>query len=280
MYFSSIQNPDITVAEGKFIDLLLSKGITNTKIMESTYFRIGVDIDSPIQLFYRELWTQTYLRRVDEDAYPERYDLKEPDDLFNEDLPERRFLVYVSIAECLEFINSVTPPALHKDIPDNTKSINAIYDLMKFFLFKEKDPKLVALYKSTFYRVTHMEMFDSNWTPDFKKLALIRKIMNEKGYDKDNYGTFIGYIDASDLSIEDLTNPDKSKDTRHHVQMIFNADTDEDIRELYNWLSMDRFTICNLYCDTNIGLVVSAYTDNIGNTDITDFIEYIYSSLK
>ena len=241
MYFYSIQNPDITVAEGKFIDSLLSKGITNTKIMESTYFRFGVDIDSPIQLFYRELWTQTYLRRVDEDAYPERYDLKEPDDLFNEDLPESRFLVYVSIAECLEFINSVTPPALHKDIPDNTKSINAIYDLM---------------------------------------IALIRKIMNEKGYDKDNYGTFIGYIDASDLSIEDLTNPDKSKDTRHHVQMIFNADTDEDIRELYDWLSMDRFTICNLYCDTKIGLVVSAYTDNIGNADITNFIEYIYSSLK
>lgn len=278
MHFHSIQKPYITFAKEAFINTLLSKEITNTKVMEQTYFRIGVSIDSPIQLFYRELWTQTYLRRKDEDSYPDRYDLNEYDSLYPEDLPHDEFLVKMSIAECLEFINSVTPPALKKDIPDNTKSLDDILKLMRFFLHEEKDPKLIALYKSTFYRVTHMEMFDSGWTPDFKKLALIRKIMNEKGYDKDNFGTFIGYVEASNLSIDNLIEA-KYRQEDNYVQMIFNADTDEDIRDLYEWLDSLNFNICNLYCDTNVGLVVSACNYNFG-TELAYFIKYIYSSLK
>lgn len=258
-----------------FINSLLKRNMKNDKLLESQYFMLRIKIDSPIQLFYRTMWCDLYLRRFDHDK---NWAIKPDPEMFcdvMEEAPEGEYNVYISLSECLQYINAVTPPRLKDQIPENTSSIKKIYDLMHFFLFEDVNDKSQHVkYMTEFYRVFHFEMFDNGWEPDFKKIAFMRE--NIKTYDIENYGTFIGSIDASSVSLDEIMkgSPVRTSD----IQMTFHADTDEDIRLLYEFLESNDFTILNLYCDENVGFFVSAYTYGI-NVDIANFVESIYSEL-
>lgn len=259
----------------RFIDSLLKRNMKNDKLLESWYFKLRIKADSPIQLFYRTLWCDLYLRRFDHDR---NWATRPEPEMFcdvMEDAPEGEYNVYLSLSECLQYINAVTPPRLKDQIPENTSSIKKIYDLMHFFLFEDVNDKSQQVkYMTEFYRVFHFEIFDNGWEPDFKKIAFMRE--NIKTYDIENYGTFIGSVDASSVSLDQII-----KDGPHpnaSLQMTFHADTDEDIQLLYEFLEMNDFTILNLYCDENVGFFVSAYVYGI-NVDIVNFVESIYSEL-
>ena len=277
MKFIKLYHPEISQGKINFIDSLLKRRIPNDQLLEQTYIPLIIKPDSPIQLFYRTLWCDVYLRRKVSVLYPDINTVWERTDLFNEDPPEDEYLVYMSISECIQYINEVTPPALKKDIPQNIQSIESIYKLMHFFLFEETNPKQVAYYTTAFYKIFRFQIFDTNWTPDFKKISFIRERM--KTYDMENYGTMVASVEASIKSISEILKiEDRQGLNENYTQLTFHADTDDDIKLLYEFLDVNHFRICNLYCDENIGFFVSAYTNNL-SYDARCFIYSIYSEI-
>lgn len=277
MRFIRILTPDISEAKVNFVNSLLKKKISNDYVMESVFIPMIIHPDSPVQLFYRSFWCDLYLKQPDHRIYPDIYDVEQPDELDGSH-PIGRSVIYMSLSECLQFINQVTPPALQKDIPSNTESIEAIQKLMQFFLFEEKDNKLRAYYATTFYKVFHLEMFENNWEPDFKKIAFIREKM--KTYELDDYGAIVASLDASMKSLSEIINfkdDEWFEIPRAKIQMTFHADTDDDIWTLYDFLNLEHFHICHLYC-SEIGLFVSAYCDHV-SSDTRRFIKSIYSEI-
>ena len=259
-----------------FANLLLEKHIQNDKLFESLYFPLTIHPDSLVQMFYRTFWTDTYLRRG-EHTYPDIVDIHEHDDLFNELPPEDESIVYLSISECINYIHMATPSTLQDKIPENIKSIESIWKLMHFFLFEEDNPQRKMYNISTFYSVFHMEIFDTNYKPDFKKFAMLRKMIQT--YDIENYGTMLGIVDTSTRSISDIMEkvPDQRGMMYGHIHMSFHVDTEEDFQILYDFLRSNFFTINGLYCE-DIGLFVSASTDTI-QYDVATYITSIYSQL-
>ena len=279
MKFIQLYHSEIPDYRIQFINSLLKNRIANDYILESTYIPLSVMVDSPIQLFYRSMWCDMYLRRSFHTIYPDIMSHYTRDELYPEDPPQMLSMVYMSISECIQYINEVTPPVMKKDIPENTTSIESIYNLMHFFLFEEKDPSRLAYNTTTFYRIFHMELTPSLWEPNFKKIAFMRNKI--KTYDM-NYGTMIASIDASSKPLDLIIGYDENDVIQPlhnaYIQMTFHADADDDIWFLFSFLGENHFHICNLYCDENVGFFVSAYA-NVIDYDTRKFIKSVYSEL-
>ena len=100
-----------------------------------------------------------------------------------------------------------------------------------------------------------------------------------KTYDMEHYGTMVASVEASIKSISEILKiEDKHDLDGNYTQLTFHADTDDDIKLLYEFLDVNHFRICNLYCDEKIGFFVSAYTNNL-SYDARCFIHSIYSEI-
>jgi len=277
--FVNLQKPVCSDDLHKFADMLLEKGIINDKLLESIYIPLIVRPYSAAQMIYRAFWSETFLRRDFKTSYQNRGDGGPDwvmDDLFQELPPEAEVPVMMSISECIDFIYKATPAALQEKIPENIKSIQNIWDLMHYFFFEEKDPRLSTYNLTTFYSVFHMEAFENRYKADRKRIKFLRSLI--KKYDMDNYGTLLGCVDASTIEIDKIMEQsDSDETTPAYVQMSFHANVEEDIEILYDFLCMNEFSITGVECDQT-GVYVSAYCQCL-NHDICNFIKSIYSNL-
>lgn len=265
MKITSVGLPNISTTKKQFVNAILEQRLKNDHILENTFINISIVLDSPIQLFYRVLWEVGYLRRTP--AYPK---------LSRGNTVVIRF----SISECISYIYQVTPPALQKDIPDNITSIEKIRDLMEYFLITEQrnrgtDQAVKTRYISVFFMISHMEIFDTAWTPDFNKISFVKKRV--KSFPNEHQ-QFIGVVDTSTIPIKELIETDPYAALNSFIQLSFHADTEKDFVDMYRFFELTGFVICNLYCDENIGLVVAAYTDKITPKTVF-YIKNIYDQL-
>lgn len=245
-------------AKISFINQLLTKKIFNDHIFENYFIFAICDLDSPIQLYYRLLWTELYL--------------KQPVEYFNLH-DDNQVALRLSLSECVKYIQTVTPPAMLDKVNQQMSNVDDIVDLMKFYLIDETDRGLKAYNLTTFYSVFHTEVFETNFKPDFKKIAFVRDRLKQY-----SHGEILGLIDASTASIQSiLKSESREMFDEEWIQMTFHVDTEDDLHMLYPFLYNNHFRICDLHCE-DIGLFVSAYADTI-TPDIVKMIQVTYSQL-
>ena len=241
-----------------FINQLLAKKIFNDHMFENYFIFSICDLDSPIQLYYRILWAELYLKQESENYV-----------IHN----DNQVHLKLSLSECLKYIQTVTPPAMLDKVNQQLTTIDSIIDLMKFYLIDETDRGLKAYNLTTFYSVFHTEVFETNYKPDFKKISFVRDKL--KRY---SHGEILGLVDASTASIQSiLKSESREMFGEEWIQMTFHVDTEDDLRMLYPFLCNNYFRICDLHCE-DIGLFVSAYADTI-TPDVVNMIRVTYSQL-
>lgn len=279
MRFVEIHDPTCSKKCIQFADMLLSRGIHNDRLFESIFIPIIINQEDndtlTVRLFYRSLWSESYLRREGALAYPNINDYYQGDELDYYAIPEGYRVVLASVAECIQYIYQVTPPSFQKDVPDNIKSINSIMGLMHFFLLDKQEPAVKSYNVTSFASIFRMEMFDNNYQPDIKKFAFLRKQISK--YNEEYFGKIIGIVEASSVPVVDIVNRNVISVKEEYIQMSFHADTEEDIELLYDLIVDNGFSLTGVACN-DLGIFVSAYANKI--TDETAlFVQTIYSQI-
>lgn len=235
-----IQQIYLPTCDGKltqFVNDLLSKKIFNDRVFENYFFSASVILDSPVQLFYRTLWEQVYLKQSDSITVITK---------------DNHIQLRMSMSECIQYIQQATPPAFKEQLETELTSVDAVYDMLKLYLMEKSDRS--ALNMTLFYRVFHLEIFETNFRPNIKKIAFARERVKEY-----QHGEILGLVDVSSKSIAEIIEDTKWDQLKTYVQMTFHVDTEDDMIRLYHYLWKNDIEICDLYCN-ELGLFVSAYS--------------------
>lgn len=252
-----MNKPRINERTRNFVNSLLKSKIFNDRVFENCFLEAQVQLDSPIQMYYRQLWNEVYMKH--QDAH-------RPISKNNETT------IYMSISECIKYLHTITPPAMLDKLNEQLVSIDFIYDMMTFYLMHEENPGLRAYNLTTFYSVFHMEVFPTNYKPDYKKIAFVREKI--KTYP---YGEILGLVDICTKPISEIMEITEYDQPKTYIQMTFHVDTEEDLLKLYDFLWTNDLEICDLHCE-DIGLFVSAYATHI-LPPVSSMIKMIYSQL-
>lgn len=248
MKFIDIYQTDAHGKEIQFINMLIKKQIFNDDVFENHFITADVILDSPVQVFYRTFWEKMYLKRKESTIIMRNKTAK----------------IKMSISECIQYLQEITPPNLRDLLTQNMKSVDAIHKMMVDFLKNEDDPQH-PYYLTKFYEVFHMNLFNNAWIPDYKKIAFARNIVKDE---------ILCLVDASTESIDMICNGSHNI-SNNFIQVTFHVDTDEAIEKLYSYLWHTGMTITGLQC-SEIGLFVSAYSDTIDEL-IAEIIKNTYS---
>jgi hypothetical protein len=237
----------------QFVDDLLKRHIFNDRLFETYCFTANVILDSPVQLFYRTLWEQVYLKTKDAVMVISK---------------DNSVQLRLSMSECIQYIQKATPPAFQDKLKDELTSVQSVYDMMNMYLMDTKSDRY-GFNLTLFYRVFHLEIFETNFIPDYKKIAFARDRIKEYPY-----GEILGLVDVSSKSIAEIIADTKWDQLKTYVQMTFHVDTEDDIVRLYHYLWKNDLEICDLHCE-DIGLFVSAYATHV-TPSLAKMIEMIY----
>ena len=257
MEFLTMNKPRINERHRNFINSLLKLKIFNDRVFENVYLEATVKLDSPIQMYYRKLWNEVYLKQ------------QKPQGIISKD---NQVTIMLSISECIKYLQTITPPAMLDQLNEQLVSIDFIYDMMCFYLIHETDKGLKAYNLTTFYSVFHMEVFPTNYKPNFENIAMVRKML--KTYSD---GEILGLVDACSKPVKEIMENTKYDQPKAYIQMTFHVDTEDDLHLLYDFLWRNDLEICDLHC-TDIGLFVSAYATHI-LPPVSNMIKVIYSQL-
>lgn len=257
MKFLSMNKPTINETKRNFINSLLKSKIFNDRIFENCFFTATVQLDSPIQMYYRKLWNEVYLKQPESHA---------PISKNNETT------IAMSLSECIKYLHQVTPPAMLDKLNDQLVSIDFVYDMMTFYLMNEENHGLKAYNLTTFYSVFHMEVFHTNFEPNFKVIAWAREKI--KSYP---VGEILCIVNQSTKQISEIMENTKYDQPKTYIQMTFHVDREDDLIKLYDFIWTNDIEICDLHC-TEIGLFVSAYASHI-LPPVSEMIKWIYKQL-
>jgi hypothetical protein len=247
------------------VNHLLQKGIFNDHYFEHVMFNIIVEPDSWQDFLFRYLWESVYLRRSSSEQSVPCYKNKITK---NSD----SCLLKVSLAELLEFITVATPPSLKHLIPDSTKNVKNIMDVIKEFLFKENGGQK-QLYHSMFKKVLRMELFGTKKTYDVKRMDSLREYNPNL---KDDVDITIDVESATSDIFNHFFILDKGN---FGMQITIQFINDTQIKYLLSHDLLKTFDITNVYLIKK-NLYVSMYTLNyIPNDAINKIIKHSYSSL-
>lgn len=235
MKFTEIHRPTCSKRTIQFIDTLIQQKIFNDAVFESCFIQADVILDSPIQMFYRTMWETMYLRRQ-----PKWYVLN-----------ENHAIIQMSISECIQYLQEITPPKCRDLLDKDMTSVDNIYQMICGFLQDETDPQH-PFYLTKFYEVFHTNLFNNAWTPNYKKIAMLRNIVKDD---------IICIVDAATVSVQDIMDCDGIQEDTY-AQVSFHVDTEDAMEKLYRFIENNELMISGLQCN-DIGLFVSAYASRI-----------------
>lgn len=250
----SHQLPHIT---SNYVDGLLKQGIFNDYIFERVFWKIHLQVDSMTDYLYRLMWEQLYLKMTDKNSsYNNAGEI---------------LILRLSLSEAYQFIQRATPPILHNQIPESTKSLKDIRDLLVTFLTEDNGGMLIT-YLSYFKQMTHLESFETTWVDDTKKIDII----NKKAGNVD----IVCCIRYADCAIDKLVyNYDPNK--RIHMNVIFKINSDIGLRRfIYHAYHHNLFEIIinNIKINNKTrSIYISAYISGFMTEELHN---WIYDSYK
>lgn len=233
---TKIHSPRGSTSEINFIDQLIQKRIFNDALFEEIFIQASVILDSPVQMFYRKLWETAYLKR------PYSTDV----------MNDKHAIVMMSISECIQYLQEITPPKMRNLLDDNMTSVKSIQQMMTDFL-TNTDDKLYPYYLTKFYDVFHLNIFENAWIPDYKKIAFARKIVQDD---------ILCLVDASSISIQTIIEEPHNIKSDVWIQLNFHCDTEDGMENLYRFIGNNDIHISGVQCN-DIGLFVSGYTSRL-----------------
>ena len=150
---------------------LLKKGIRS----ESLYFvpavKIIIQPKKWIDCFYRLFWENNYLHLGSGDQSHFIQYMK-PDEKNNTNT-FNAFEMTITLAEVFDYLYDATPPLYRKELPNSTKNIDDIVDLLKTFLIE--DTAQTQMYQSIFQKITKYGYFEKPNVIDLSYMDAIRK---------------------------------------------------------------------------------------------------------
>lgn len=237
MEFIKIFPPCGNHEEIKLANQLIQKRIFNDALFEEIFIQASVILDSPVQLFYRDLWENAYLKRPDMLSV----------------VANKRTTIMMSISECIQYLQSITPPKLKDLLDQNTQSIEGIYQSIVGVLDNDRTNPRYAYNITKFHEVFHLNMFENAWIPDYKKIAFARTKVHDE---------ILCLVDASTISIDAIMKESHDMETDVWLQLNFHCDTEDGIENLHRFMRNNDIHISGVQC-SDIGLFVSGYTSRL-----------------
>jgi hypothetical protein len=240
----------------EFVEGLLSKEIFNDHLFEQVFISVTVKLDSVIDLAYRRLWEDVYIK-INYDSSTTSFDaVNNVTDVF------------ITLSEAINFIYSVTPPRMKYLIPDSIKSINDIIESMKVYLMDTTSIELPH-YVSIFREVMHLKPFETNWNFNTNKISFLRN-GNNKG--------LIGLIIHSGYSLNTMLQT--TDGTTTPIQIMFHCINEDDLKCLFGKFIIDHpMCVLNIKQDDS-GIYVMAVSRHMAMTnDVSEFLRKSYRNL-
>jgi len=251
MIFKDIQPTDESPKKIQFVDMLIQKKIFNDAIFDDVMMYAEVVLDTPVQMFYRKLWVDVYLRRNPCTTV----------------LDHNKTIIEMSLSECIQYLQEITPPKLRDVLNKDMTSVQNIYEMMRDFLMKMDDPNH-PYYLTKFYEVFHMNLFQNAWTPNYKKIAFLRSVAKTD---------ITCLVDASTVSINAIINGEVLPYQSEWLQLTFHSDDEDSMEELFRYMNTCDIHITGVQCN-DIGLFVSGCTSRI-TPYLIDLIRDTYSKI-
>ena len=237
MRFIEFHKPSCDKKTIEFIDMLINKKIFNDAVFETCFIQAEVELDSPVQMYYRTLWETMYLRR------------SRSCDIIN----NKHAIIMMSISECIQYLQEITPPKMRKLLDDEMTSVSKIQEMITGFLQDTTDPNH-PYYLTKFYEVFHLNLFNNAWIPEYKKISFVRNNIHDD---------IICLVDAATESINTmLSESENCEFAPFWAQVTFHTDTEDGMELLYRFLWHNDLHISGVQCN-DIGLFVSAYTNRL-----------------
>ena len=189
-------NSPTNLTMSKTVEKVLASPYNNDYILENAFFIVRFETTKEtfksdiIDLAYRYLWEQTYLRRKDINSITTINPIND-DEMFGKYIIDLK----LSVAEALDFIYHITPPIFLEKTKDSIKTINDVSSMVNFYLSdtKASDYK----YKMEIFRSNiGMYPFQTKWEYPNKRFDLI-----SINYKRAPSITTDGVIDISDQPI-------------------------------------------------------------------------------
>lgn len=160
---------------------LLKRGIHNDRVFEEYCFYMRVTVRDHIDVLYRILWEQLYLRINRNSRY----------------VGHNQMVLRITLSEALAYIYDVTPPILQHKIPESIRSIEDIHTLLCGFLTDKTDINY-NYQVSAFTKRIRLEPFETQWTYDTTRLLNMRCLLAHSNI------PIVGVVDAMTFSMDSL----------------------------------------------------------------------------
>jgi hypothetical protein len=150
---------------------LLKKGIRSESLYFVPAIKVVIRPKKWIDCFYRLFWENNYLHLgLGNQSHFIQYPRPEGKELAKE---FNAFEMTVTLAEVFDYLYDATPPLYRKVLPDSTKEMDDIIDLLKTFLIE--DTAQTQMYQSIFQKITKYGYFEKPNVIDFSYMDAIRQ---------------------------------------------------------------------------------------------------------
>ena len=234
---------------------LLNKGIRSESLYHINAVHILIKPTKWIDCFYRLFWEANYLhlKYVDMSKFIS----------FTDDKSWDVFEMHMTLAEAFDFLYDATPPLYRKGLPDSTKNIDDIIELMKTFLLEKS--KQLETYHSIFEKITKYGWFEKPNVMDMRYLDVMRE------------QTPTGPICQVLYSTTPLERyHDESHVTTYGI-FVLGFNNNKDVKEFIDIMykhSQKTIEVCDIHKDPSRGMFVMVqYTGSMLNSIITKSYE-------
>ena len=147
---------------------LLRKGIRSESLYSVPAIKLVIKPDKWIDCFYRLFWENNYLhmRHTDQSMFV-NFDTMNTKKDFN------AFWMTMTLAEVFDYLYDACPPLYREHLPESTKNLDDIIDLLKTFLTEKSAQQ--EMYQSIFRKITKYGYFEKPNVIDLSYMDAIRE---------------------------------------------------------------------------------------------------------
>lgn len=223
----------------------LSMRYVNDELFRSNFFKICIRCVEPIDVLYRRMYEERYLRLP-------RKDLSK----FNNEM--QYYMLNITVGEAIYFVNKVIPPILKRKYGDSqTESIEMILDLMKHFLMESTGQE--GYYQSELKKAIGFNYFETSNSYDLHRNRMLRKFNPN--------GSIIDVMVCDCISDLYHENPD-ILDTKHDIHVMFNFLKKNNLQQIIDIINnceksdVNKIYILNIFKTEFEGYFVDMYIEN------------------
>ena len=216
---------------------LLKKDIKNDKVLESCYFDIVIKNINPLHYLYRKLWEGMYLRRgcTATSKYVSQDD---------------SYIIKISLAEAIEYINMVTPPLFRSRAKEQVVSVDSIHDMLCHYLMDENDQ--LSYHLSVFEKCMSIRVFETNNTYNTERINILKQYKQS--------GIIVD-VEACSCPFNEIYTGEFNN--QHHVhpqvQLMLYCRTSNDIDKAVRMINNDWYVL-NIFIDDNHNCFIDCFT--------------------